>query len=613
MPTWTDVYEGGLINTSEVLLKAYEPLTDLTLSWPNETALDTDVLADINEINAIQPGVSIILPDARLGGEGSACLFWNIGSVSIDIVTATSVAVGTLEPGLQYFLYLSDGTTESGTWRLLVFGAGISVAQSGQLASPSLVSRGGTLVQATPVTNLSSSYTIGLSDQATLLQWTGGVGTLTLDNVGTLGNGFFCHVRNSGDGALTVQVTPASGSTIDSSNSVTFNAGESAIIVCDGTNFVTISRLASSGSSSFTYLSIDISGTGSTTLSAAQQGKTVYRMLGALTGNRTIVFPNSLAQFTVRNETTGSYTLTIKTATGAGVTVDQNTSALLYCDGSDIKQSVSTVTPASVIPITQGGTGATSASNALTNLGATSLGKTLIQAATAAIARAAIGIGSIGDTIFTATTNLRLPSGTAAAPMYGFSGDATTGMFLTAAGHLSFSVSGAEALRIDPNFTYTFVSGVAKEMYHAGNFTSGVVTTALGYTPVRQDTGDTIKIGYTVYPYLTVNSTAYGRIWTDGGTTTNGTPVAGSGYCVFPNGMKVMWGSVATAISGGSTIFFPTSFVAAPVVTANATSGGVARLVTVGGETTISFFYEVTNPTTGAASTSGFNWIAVGF
>ena len=60
----------------------------------------------------------------------------------------------------------------------------------------------------------------------------------------------------------------------------------------------------------------------------------VIRCQGALTANQTMVIPNRSKSWWVTNETTGSYTLTIKTSAGSGITVTQGAVAKLYCDGS---------------------------------------------------------------------------------------------------------------------------------------------------------------------------------------------------------------------------------------------------------------------------------------
>jgi hypothetical protein len=82
---------------------------------------------------------------------------------------------------------------------------------------------------------------------------------------------------------------------------------------------------------------------GSTTLTDAQftddeAKKAVLDVTGALTTNATIVIPNRSRLYRVFNRTTeggSSTTLTIKTASGSGITVARDSVALIYCDGSN--------------------------------------------------------------------------------------------------------------------------------------------------------------------------------------------------------------------------------------------------------------------------------------
>lgn len=61
----------------------------------------------------------------------------------------------------------------------------------------------------------------------------------------------------------------------------------------------------------------------------------VIRINGTLTANQTIIVPNRSKTWYVSNETSGSYTLTIKTSSGTGITITQGAVAKVYCDGSD--------------------------------------------------------------------------------------------------------------------------------------------------------------------------------------------------------------------------------------------------------------------------------------
>jgi hypothetical protein len=96
----------------------------------------------------------------------------------------------------------------------------------------------------------------------------------------------------------------------------------------------------------------------------------------------------------VTNSTTGPYTLTVKTSIAAGIAINQGSRAILYSDGTNV---VAADTGGVSVPIgiSDGGTGATTAGNALINLGGTSTGIAIFTAATQAAAQVAIGLDPI--------------------------------------------------------------------------------------------------------------------------------------------------------------------------------------------------------------------------
>jgi hypothetical protein len=96
---------------------------------------------------------------------------------------------------------------------------------------------------------------------------------------------------------------------------------------------------------------------------------------GVLVSNATIIVPRRNKIYGVRNDTSGAFSLTIKTLTGTGVVVPQGASCFLVVDYTN--DDVDFLTPATaggaaILPITGGGTGASTASGALVNLGAMS-------------------------------------------------------------------------------------------------------------------------------------------------------------------------------------------------------------------------------------------------
>ena len=188
-------------------------------------------------------------------------------------------------------------------------------------------------------------------------------------------------------------------STINGSASLTMNPGDSAFIVSDGTNFYTVG-LGSAATSTFTFVAISVAGlSGTYTLSGTSLGKTVYRFTGTKAGALQIVVPSTVAEYWVDNETDSTYALTVGVSGQASpITVNYGARSILYCDGTNV---VNGDTSSIAIPLTisQGGTGATTASNALTNLGGTALGVSIFTAANASAVRTAIAAPSTADAV----------------------------------------------------------------------------------------------------------------------------------------------------------------------------------------------------------------------
>jgi hypothetical protein len=248
------------------------------------------------------------------------------------------------------------------------------------------------LSQSVPVTSFNSNYTTTLADRAKMFNWTGAGGTLTLPDPVTVGNNWFVYLRNSGSGAISADAPGVS--LINGASFLSFQPGESAIIACDGANFYTIG-FGQSATFAFDYTVIDVAGTGNYTLVGTELNRVAYRFTGLLTGNRNIIVPATVQQYWVDNRTTGSYTLTVKTPAGLGVSVAQNQRAILYSDGTDVLDA-DTAGVSIPLDVSQGGTGATTAGAAIINLGGTSVGIGVFTAVDQAAAWAALGPAPVG-------------------------------------------------------------------------------------------------------------------------------------------------------------------------------------------------------------------------
>lgn len=401
MTSYLTVFGGEVIRPAEVSYRALTISTSTQLYWPIETNANAQVIASQMDITATTTSLAIILDDATKVAVGTTIVVKNAGSNTFAVLDNASSTIVSVASGQVYYVYLTNNSTAAGTWSSFALGAGTSSASAAALAGAGLIAVGSLLAQAVQTDTFSSSgYTIGTADRGKAKVWIGGSGTLNLPTPGTVGSDFFVHIKNGGSGTLTV--TPASG-TIDDAGSITMAVNDSFIIVTDGsTEYWTIGK-GVAPTVTTTYLSIAVGGTGDYTLSAGEQNKSIYRFTGVLTGNRNIIVPSTVAQYTVRNETSGAFSLTVKTLAGTGVAVTQSSSGVVYCDGTNVLQSTATgvSTPVS---IANGGTGSTTASSARTALGATATGDALFTASSAASGRSTLGSGVIGDSLFTAAT-----------------------------------------------------------------------------------------------------------------------------------------------------------------------------------------------------------------
>lgn len=392
MTTYTDVFGGANIYPSEIDYSAIALSADITLSWPDETSTSSNLATKIMDITPASAGLSITLPPANGTGTGQTILFNNRGASTFTVKRADGVQVVSIASGTLWQVYLTNNSTAAGSWVALQYGAATSQVNASSLAGNGIVATGTLLSQSVPVTQFNSDYTAGTQDRARMFVWTGAGGTLTLPAPTTVGENWFCYLRNSGSGAIVAD--PDGTVLIDDGATLSFQPGESAIIVSDGSNFYTIG-FGQSATFAFDYTSINVAGAGNYTLTGTELNRIAYGFTGTLTGNRNIIVPTTVQQYWVNNETTGAFNLTVKTSAGTGVTIASGSRAILYCDGTNVVNA-NTGGVALPIQVSDGGTGATTASSARINLGATALGDAVFTATDGAAAYAALGIAPAG-------------------------------------------------------------------------------------------------------------------------------------------------------------------------------------------------------------------------
>ena len=389
--TYVNPITGQTINPSQIGYEALTISTDTELDWPINGTTSTDVVAAIIQVTATVGSLKLYMPSALQVSTGQSVLIQNIGANSFTVTDISGNTIVAIASGIAEYIFLTDNTTNDGTWSTVTFGAGTSSANAAALAGYGLTAISTTLNQQYAESSVFSSTTLTLAYRAQFLVWSSGVGTITLPTASTVGNGWFVMVRNGGTGILTL--TPSGTDTIDTAATQQLQLTESLVIVSNGTNGYSTFAYGRSNTFAYTQLAKTVTG-GTDTLTADEYANVVQEYFGALTSNQIIVLPSTVQIYYLNNQTTGSFSLTFKTSavSAATVTVPQGQTLTVVCDGTNVYNSSSA----------SGGT----------------------------------------------VTSLTINSGSAAAPSLNFTGNTNTGLYQPATNQVGFALNGSNALTL---------------------------------------------------------------------------------------------------------------------------------------------------------------------
>ena len=401
MPTFTSPFTGDIVQPTDVSYYALNFDIDTHLSWPAYTApVDQSFVgsvpaARIMDCNPDSAGLTIFLPPGAQGAVGTDILIRNISASDFVVTDSEGDNSVTVAAGAARYFYLTDNSTDAGTWANFTYGAGTSAADAASLAGNGLATSLGKLVVSFPVFEITATPTLTDTSRANSYIWSGGLDTFTLPNANDISANWFILVRNNGFGALTLQGQVLS--TVDGQQNVVLNIGDSCFVLFDKSvgNFYTVGR-ARPLSFTFSSATYDVDTIVGNTLSLVTTTPIIQRYI-ALAGTRTqtltVELPASTQVYYIVNDTGSSaydIEVNIQGSSNPPLTFSTGTTSAVLCDGSTL------------YILTQTSTGTFFAND-----------------------------------------------GTASAPSYTFTSDISTGMFLVGVNVLGFAANGVEILRLD--------------------------------------------------------------------------------------------------------------------------------------------------------------------
>lgn len=202
------------------------------------TAVASGIAAAASEVAAAASAASAIAAPGT-AATSTTSLTVGTGSKSLTIQTGKAYSVGqavviadTAAPSSNW-MFGQITSYNSGTGALVVsvaqtLGSGTIAAWTVSItASPS--ASGSAIVRRA----ITGADTAVLSDLSKLIDATSGTFTLGFSGVATLGSGWFCYVKNSGTGTVTLD--PNASETIDGLTSFVMYPDEVRLVQCDGT------------------------------------------------------------------------------------------------------------------------------------------------------------------------------------------------------------------------------------------------------------------------------------------------------------------------------------------------------------------------------------------
>lgn len=315
MTTYASPFTGNVIQPTDVSYLALPFSTNQTLNWPSTVNSAEVVAARIIDCVASVGGLTVALPEADQGTQGSDILFRNLGGFAFTVTDFTGGASFTVPIGISKYVYLVDNSSAAGTWHNVTFAAGTSYADAATLAGAGLTTISGKLVTTQNPIDITSTPFINDASRAATFVWNGGAGTFNLPAISGLSTGWYIGFRNNGTGTLAI--TPVSPDLLNGETSVNVNPGDSGYILYDPSSagFITVG-LANPQITSFTAATYDVDAISGNTFNLTKFAPIIQTYI-AQSGTRTATLAVTLPAITqiyilVNNTNQTGYNITFQ-------------------------------------------------------------------------------------------------------------------------------------------------------------------------------------------------------------------------------------------------------------------------------------------------------------
>jgi len=551
--SYTNIFGGSQINVAFPSYAAYNITANQQLNWATSFTNTVNSTAAIMDYTASVGGLTVTLADATLISPGQSFTINNVGAQTIAFNNFLGGNLFNITPTQVFSVYLTDNTTQGGTWQITQNGAGTAQAQASLLAAPNggTININGQIAVNMPNVIINANYPATINDRGKLYVWSGGAGTITLPTLATVGNGFYMAFNNQGGGTLTINPN-GDGSTIDGNGSLQLKPGQSVII--DGGSAANWNTLGLGQPSTFVVsaITVNVAGNVNYTLSTQQAASQIIKFEGALTGNINVVFPTVVSIWYLYNFTSGLFTLSAQLTGGPTINIPQGEQIILYCDGTNLFNTPTVAT--SVVfsdanaanPSIAFATDRTSGFYKVGNgsMGYSSLGTNALTLGAISGGQTGLGIAS-GDVLQLVGTNAGhyaslIAGNMAAAVTWTLPvADATNAggiLQSNAAGALSFSTAAYPAATTIDQILYSSANNTITGLATANN---GTLITSAGGVPSISSTLPTAVQGN-----ITTLGTIATGVWNGTGITV---PFGGTGLATFTTAYGVVCaGTTAT-------------------------------------------------------------------